>query len=290
KPAIDTKVRVDGVQVKVGNLGTLLRGAIEFDRLANGRSSHQLFDSREQAKAKMRQLSLVADSNPGLGIGSPIRYRGVDIGKIEEIELEPSLGQVIFKAELDGHYAERFLQSGARFTLVQAKLGLGGVAHLDTLIKGAFVEAQPGKGAGKDRFPLSQVGPVGLALTLKSPSVNGLSVGSPLLFRKMVVGSVTRVALARDGSEVVIDVNVDQEYAHLVRANSRFWNVSGVKADIGLTGGTIEVETVQSLLAGGIAFNTPEREMGATVKAGHSYPLYGKAEKEWLEWSPRIQP
>ena len=106
----------------------------------------------------------------------------------------------------------------------------------------------------------------------------------------MVVGSVTKVALARDGSEVVIDVNVDQEYAHLVRANSRFWNVSGVKADIGLTGGTIEVETVQSLLAGGIAFNTPEKEMGPTVKAGHSYPLYGKAEKEWLEWSPRIQP
>lgn len=290
KPAIDTRVRVDGVQVKVGNLGTLLRGAIEFDYLANGRSSHQLFDNKEQAKAKIRTLSLVAENNPGLGVGSPIRYRGVDIGKIEEIELEPTLGQVIFKAELDGQYAERFLQSGARFTLVQAKLGLGGVAHLDTLIKGAFVEAEPGKGAGRNSFPLSQSGPAGLALTLKSPSVNGLSVGSPLLFRKMVVGSVTKVALARDGSEVVIDVNVEQEYAHLVRANSRFWNVSGVKADIGLTGGTIEVETVQSLLAGGIAFNTPEKEMGSTVKAGHSYPLYGKAEKEWQEWSPRIKP
>ncbi|MEM0551068.1 MULTISPECIES: MlaD family protein [Aeromonas] len=290
KPAIDTRVRVDGVQVKVGNLGTLLRGAIEFDYLANGRSSHQLFDNKEQAKAKIRTLSLVAENNPGLGVGSPIRYRGVDIGKIEQIELEPTLGQVIFKAELDGQYAERFLQSGARFTLVQAKLGLGGVAHLDTLIKGAFVEAEPGQGAGRNSFPLSQSGPAGLALTLKSPSVNGLSVGSPLLFRKMVVGSVTKVALARDGSEVVIDVNVEQEYAHLVRANSRFWNVSGVKADIGLTGGTIEVETVQSLLAGGIAFNTPEKEMGPTVKAGHSYPLYGKAEKEWQEWSPRIKP
>jgi paraquat-inducible protein B len=70
---------------------------------------------------------------------------------------------VIFKAELDGQYAARFLQSGARFTLVQAKLGLGGVAHLDTLIKGAFVEAQPGQGAGKERFPQPS-GPAGLAL------------------------------------------------------------------------------------------------------------------------------
>ena len=290
KAAIDGKIRLDGVQVKMGNLATLLRGGIEFDRLGTGRSSHQLFDSKEQARTRVRTLTLTAEHNPGLGVGSPIRYRGVDIGKVEQIELDPSLGQVSFKAELDEQYAARFLQSGARFTLVQAKLGLGGVAHLDTLIKGSFVEASPGQGAGKDRFPLSQSGPVGLALTLRSPSVSGISVGSPLLFRKMMVGSVTGVALARDGSEVLIDVNVDREYAHLVRANSRFWNVSGVKADIGLTGGTIEVETVQSLLAGGIAFNTPEREMGPTVKAGHRYPLYGKAEKEWLEWSPRIQP
>ncbi len=36
---------------------TLLRGAIEFDRLGTGRSSHQLFDSKEQAKAKVRTLS-----------------------------------------------------------------------------------------------------------------------------------------------------------------------------------------------------------------------------------------
>lgn len=290
KAAIDGKIRLDGVQVKMGNLATLLRGGIEFDRLGTGRSSHQLFDSKEQARTRVRTLTLTAEHNPGLGVGSPIRYRGVDIGKVEQIELDPSLGQVSFKAELDEQYAARFLQSGARFTLVQAKLGLGGVAHLDTLIKGSFVEASPGQGAGKDRFPLSQSGPVGLALTLRSPSVSGISVGSPLLFRKMMVGSVTGVALARDGSEVLIDVSIDREYAHLVRANSRFWNVSGVKADIGLTGGTIEVETVQSLLAGGIAFNTPEREMGPTVKAGHRYPLYGKAEKEWLEWSPRIQP
>ena len=290
KAAIDGKIRLDGVQVKMGNLATLLRGGIEFDRLGTGRSSHQLFDSKEQARTRVRTLTLTAEHNPGLGVGSSIRYRGVDIGKVEQIELDPSLGQVSFKAELDEQYAARFLQSGARFTLVQAKLGLGGVAHLDTLIKGSFVEASPGQGAGKDRFPLSQSGPIGLELTLRSPSVSGISVGSPLLFRKLMVGSVTGVALARDGSEVLIDVNVDREYAHLVRANSRFWNVSGVKADIGLTGGTIEVETVQSLLAGGIAFNTPEREMGPTVKAGHRYPLYGKAEKEWLEWSPRIQP
>ncbi len=129
-----------------------------------------------------------------------------------------------------------------------------------------------------------------MALTLKSPSVSGISVGSPLLFRKMVVGSVSGVALARDGSEVLIEVNVAQELRPPGARQQPLLERVRVKADIGLTGGTIEVETVQSLLAGGIAFNTPEREIGPTVKAGHSYPLHGKAERKWLEWSPRIQP
>ncbi|MCR6555443.1 MlaD family protein, partial [Aeromonas sp. CPF2-S1] len=169
KAAIDGKIRLDGVQVKMGNLATLLRGAIEFDKLGTGRSSHQLFDSKEQASSQVRTLTLTADHNPGLGVGSPIRYRGVDIGKVEQVELDPTLGQVSFKAELNEQYATRFLQSGARYALVQAKVGLGGVAHLDTLIKGAFVEATPGRGAGKETFPLSQGGPAGLALTLKSP-------------------------------------------------------------------------------------------------------------------------
>ncbi|PJG58846.1 MlaD family protein [Aeromonas cavernicola] len=290
KPALETQFRLDGVEVKVGNLATLLRGAIEFDELANGHSSHQLFESKAQAQAKVRTVSLVADSNPGLKIGSPIRYRGVDIGHVEQIMLQPSMGQVMFKAALNAQYAARFLQSGARFNLVEAKVGLGGIAHLDTLVKGAFIDAEPGKGASRDQFPLSQHEPVGLALTLTSRAVDGLAIGSPLLFRKMVVGSVTNIELARDGSEIVVAVNIQQEYAHLVRANSRFWNVSGVKADIGLTGGTIEVETVQSLLAGGIAFTTPEQEMGSTVKANHRYPLHSKAQKEWLEWNPRIAP
>jgi paraquat-inducible protein B len=57
KAAIDGKIRLDGVQVKMGNLATLLRGAIEFDKLGTGRSSHQLFDSKEQASSQVRTLS-----------------------------------------------------------------------------------------------------------------------------------------------------------------------------------------------------------------------------------------
>ncbi|WP_111872728.1 MlaD family protein [Aeromonas bivalvium] len=290
KAAIDTHVGLDGVRIKAGNLATLLRGGIEFDNSPTSQGNGKLFDDREQAQAMVRPFTLVASRNPGLGEGSAIRYRGVTIGKVKGVALDPAMGQVIFLAELEARYADRFLQSGASFTLVQAKLGFAGVTHLDTLVKGAFIEATPGQGAGKTRFPLHESPHSGLMLTLKSPALNGLAVGSPLLFRKMVVGSVSQVALAPDGSEVQIQVQVEPDYAYLVRANSRFWNVSGVKADIGLTGGTIQVETLQSLVAGGIAFTTPEQNTGARVRSGQSFPLHEKADEEWLGWSPRLTP
>lgn len=290
KAAIDTHIGLDGVRIKAGNLATLLRGGIEFANSPTSHGNGKLFEDREQAQALVRPLALIADRNPGLGAGSVIRYRGVNIGKIASVKLDPALGKVIFQAQLEAQYAERFLQSGASFTLVQAKLGFGGVANLDTLVKGSFIEAAPGQGASKHSFPLSESLQSGLILTLKSPALNGLAVGSPLLFRKMVVGSVSQVALAPDGGEVRVKVQVEQEYAYLVRENSRFWNVSGVKADIGLTGGTIQVETLQSLVAGGIAFTTPEQNVGARVRSGQSFPLYEKADEEWLGWSPRLVP
>ena len=60
-------------------------------------------------------------------------------------------------------------------------------------------------GGWQETFPLSQSGPRRSCPDPQSPSVDGISVGSPLFFCKMVVGSVTGVTLARDGSEVLID-------------------------------------------------------------------------------------
>ncbi|ENY72086.1 paraquat-inducible protein B [Aeromonas diversa CDC 2478-85] len=290
-PAVDARLGGDGVKVKMGNLSTLLRGGIEFANLpGTRRSNHDLYASRDEATMTSRTVHLTSVSNPGLTTGTPIRYRGVTIGEITSIGLSPGLGRVELLARIDERYGDRFLRDGADYQLVQAKLGLTGAAHLDTLIKGAYVEASPGSGALSEHFSLLTTPAAGLKLLLTSPDLRGVSVGAPILFRKVAVGQVESVALARDGSRVETRITIAPEYAHLVRAKSRFWNVSGLKADVGLTGGTIEVETVQSLLAGGIAFNTPESGMGAKAAAGDRFTLYPEAEAQWLMWQPKIQP
>jgi hypothetical protein len=41
-------------------------------------------------------------------------------------------------------------------------------------------------------------------------------------------------------------------------------------------------------MSGGIAFATPDKEMGKRVKDGAAFALSESAEKDWLNWAPRI--
>lgn len=42
---------------------------------------------------------------------------------------------------------------------------------------------------------------------------------------------------------------------------SRFWNVSGVKADVGLSGAKVQLENLSALVNGAIAFDSPPIRM-----------------------------
>ncbi len=81
--------------------------------------------------------------------------------------------------------------------------------------------------------------------------------------------------LAEDRESLVVDVFVAAPHDQLVRANSRFWNASGVEVSLGADGVNVSIKSLQALLAGGIAFDTPAiGRAGATAVAGTVFPLY----------------
>ena len=84
-----------------------------------------------------------------------------------------------------------------------------------------------------------------------------------------------------------IDLNILSPYASLVRSNSVFWNAGGVSADLGLTGLHMHMESLEALLAGGIAFATPNKP-GSRVKAGSVFQLHPEVKDDWLKWRPLI--
>jgi paraquat-inducible protein B len=50
---------------------------------------------------------------------------------------------------------------------------------------------------------------------------------------------------------------ISLSHASLVRKNSRFWNAGGVELSLGSGGLDIKTESLRSILAGGVAFDSP---------------------------------
>ncbi|MNO01219.1 hypothetical protein D3C81_2213070 [compost metagenome] len=72
-----------------------------------------------------------------------------------------------------------------------------------------------------------------------------------------------------------------------MRGGSRFWNASGVDVDFGLLKGVaVRTESLEAILAGGIAFATPE-EPGPAFP-GQTFVLFDEPKAEWLNWAPKI--
>ncbi|WP_447345880.1 MlaD family protein, partial [Pseudomonas aeruginosa] len=77
----------------------------------------------EAAMARGVEIQLSIDNADGLREGTPIRFKGLDIGKIESVELNPDLSGVLMKARLTSA-GERVARSGTRFWVVRPALGL----------------------------------------------------------------------------------------------------------------------------------------------------------------------
>ncbi len=117
----------------------------------------------------------------------------------------------------------------------------------------------------------------GLNLTLTAKSSGFIYRDAPILFQKIRVGSVERVRLGKK-AVVDIDIYIEPEFVGLVKKQSHFWNVSGLK--VGGSLGNIEVDmgSVASLLIGGIAFSSPEGEAIEAAGNGDHFSLYANEE------------
>src|SRR4030095_12123989 len=153
-------------------------------------------------------------------------------------------------------------------------------------------QALPVKGnAKKDFVGLESASPTlgqpGLNITLASTQIGSVRVGSPIFYRGVEVGSVTAVELSRDATAAHAKALISQRYARLIRIGSRFWLVGGVDVDFGLFRGLqITVDSLRSLVTGGIAFASPEE--GGAARDGTLFLLHDKPQKQWLDWRAKI--
>lgn len=217
----------------------------------------------------------------GLEAGkTKIKYKDLEMGLVETIELTDDLSGVIVTARM-AHGGERFLKEGTRFWVVRAQVSAGHVSGLSTIFSGAYIGMDPVvEGKSRDSFVGLRSAPVvtardpGRLFVLRSPTLGSLDFGTPIYFHKVKVGQVVAQELDPSGEFVTITIFVNAPHDARVRTNTRFWNASGIDVVLDASGVRVKTESLVSILLGGIAFDTSGADPGEPAPDGHMFHLY----------------
>lgn len=226
-------------------------------------------------------ITITFDNAEGLEAGkTQVKYRNVEVGLVDQVGLSDDLSHIVITADLDKSMTAH-MKEGTQFWIVRPRIGFGGVSGLGTLLSGAYVEFDPGNGRPTLDFvglpeppPLTSRVP-GTQFVLRTDRLGSVGRGEPVYYRNIPVGKVLGYELAENKQDLVINVFVDAPSDQLVRPDSRFWNASGVNVSVGADGVDVAMESLEALLAGGIAFDTPDIDQpGEPAAAGTAFPLY----------------
>jgi paraquat-inducible protein B len=209
-----------------------------------------------------------------------IMARGIPVGLVKKVlpDLDNQQIKAIVKMEKDvvSHLVEDTL-----FWIVRPQLSASSVQGLDTIFSGSYIGIQIGTSTKSRREfqGLSSAPPVspetpGLHFQLTAEMLGSIQIGTGVYYRNIEIGDVQNYQLVQDKS-VLIDLFIKPEFAHLVREGSRFCNASGIQVSGKLPNLKVQVESLASLLRGGILLHTPEQLQDSPVaENGHIFSLY----------------
>nr|HET7860399.1 MlaD family protein [Caldimonas sp.] len=192
-----------------------------------------------------------------------VRYKEVVIGKVVGVALRDDRERVVVVVQLD-QSAARFAVEDTTFWVVKPRIGTGGVSGLGTLFSGAYIGTDAGVSTrsrsefvGLEAPPLVLRGEPGAIFVLRASDLGSLDVGSPVFYRRTQVGRLVGYTLDADRDELTVKIFIEAPYPKLVTQNSRFWNASGIDLSLNASGLTVNTQALVSILAGGIAFESP---------------------------------
>lgn len=248
-----------------------------------------------------RGIDVVVDfeAGHGLGVGDPVRSSGIEIGTVKSLRLvdqAPDGRRPFVRVTLAIERSERdLLRADTAFWIEHPRVDFGGVGGLDTITGPRYVGMDPGRGepasgpwVGLVEPPVAESGVDGLRIMIVSPGRSGMRTGGAVTFRGVQIGRILDVALSGDATRVEANVLIEKRFAPIVRRNSRFFSTSGIGFELGFDGLRADVESLESMVAGGVGLATPDRP-GEIAEPGARFQLAERAESNWLEWDPEIE-
>lgn len=301
----ETEISMDGIK----NISSLLTGPHITFIPGNGEFCNQ-FTIAPQApphkpNRKGRTYILESDTAISTYEGSPVLYKNIEVGEIIDIRLNKTSGNIeteIFiyeeNLELIRTNSVFWNQGGVTFDAnlqegFQLKAGpiadiiRGGISFITPSITSGKNQSKTAIPENLYRFPLYtsqseaedvgiQMQPKGVYFTIKTDSMDSLSTGSPILYKKVPIGELVSYTLEQDA--VILNCFIQSKYTQYLNKNSRFYNLSGMEITAGLDGLKVNTGSVSSILAGGIGLFNPYPPKGSSRLPKH-FSLYSNLEE-----------
>jgi len=232
------------------------------------------------------EITISFKSAEGLEAGkTKIKYKDVEIGQVNAINIGKDLSHVVVSAELSKG-VESYLTDETRFWVVKARISSGTISGLGTLLGGAYIAMDPRKdGTPLNNFTGLELPPIistdepGRHFKLKAGKLGSLQQGTVVYYRQIQAGKVENFTLAENGQDVDIDLFIHEPYDQYVRKNTRFWDASGIDVTLGADGLKVNTESMLSIMSGGLAFDNPKNfEEDEPAEDNQVFTLYDSFE------------
>ena len=215
-------------------------------------------------------VTMTFEDGAGLEAGkTKIKYKSIEVGTVKRVNISQDLSNVIVTAEFS-RQAEPHLTENTSFWVVRPRVGLGGISGLETLVSGAYIAIDPRPGpsartfTGLEKPPGVTTAEAGAQFQLRADALGSSSPGAPILYHDIPIGRILNYELEENGEGVLIDIFIQAPHHLRVRDTSRFWQLSGFELSLGTEGLDVKMDSLASLLSGGIAFDTPPTAGGAS--------------------------
>lgn len=241
-------------------------------------------------------ITIYFDRGYGLQKGDSVRFRGIDIGFVQDVSLSESLSKVKVKTILSKQ-AVSLAREGALFWIVRPTMGFEGISGLETLVGSNYISVLPGKGSQKSQFIGLEEPPVvegkkpgDLDIIIEASDANDIMLGSSLYYRSISIGKVVSKKLVKDGSSVIFRVRVPREFSYFIRKNSQFWKATPFQVEMGLMKGLrFDLKSLQTFFGGGIVVATPQSP-GEEVSNEYKFKVQKSPVSGWEKWKPVLLP
>ena len=283
--ALKVNFGAGGMNIELSSLYSALVGGItvvtpDKDAERMEKDKYYILHQDEDELTKKVFFNIKLPDANGIGKGTSIMFKGIEVGKVMEIHLGSD--DIIAKAYVAENY-EYLLSSNTKLRMEKAQVGLDGIKNLSTIVTGNYISIIYKKGEPSFLFDLKeelQKNEKGdLLVTLYTNSLNSISKKTKLYFKNIEIGEVVDYSLTSDYKRVKINALIKKDYKDLINDKTLFYDMSSKIIELKNLNLDINNLGLKPLLDGGISIVDISRKTKLSKSNFKLYESYKDVEE-----------